>query len=348
MQLRRCGRNGPLLSRIGLGTWAFGGGDYWGAQDQSDVDRVVRSALDLRINYFDTAEMYNAGASETSLGHALKGRRDEAVIGSKISPCHTRPDTLRERCEASLRRLRTDRIDVYMVHWPIHRESIRHFTDDPSAIENPPSTKEAFLTLADLQREGKIGHIGVSNFGVRQLREVLDLGVTLAVNELPYNLLMRGIERELVPFCRANGIGIIGYMTLMQGLLAGDYESFDHVPPVRLRTRHFSGERELSRHGEPGIEDQSWRAIVEIRAIAHDLGRPVSDVALAWALANPDVSCVLAGCRNQSQLEENVRAETLTLPPEAKSRLDAVTTEVLDLLGPNPDYYQSMSATRSW
>lgn len=333
---------------MGLGTWSFGGGEYWGAQSQADVDQVVGRAIDLGLTYFDTAEMYNAGASESSLGLALRGRRDRVLVGSKISPANAAPAVLREHCEASLRRLQTDRIDLYMMHWPIHSDSVRHFTKDESVIANPPSTREAFLALAALQREGKIRHIGVSNFGVKQLGEVLALGVTLAVNELPYNLLMRGIEAEILPFCRAQGIGVIGYMTLMQGVLAGDFASFDELPPIRTRTRHFSGRRAGSRHGEAGFEAETMAALQAIRAMADEQNVPLPDLVLAWVLANPGIGCVLAGCRNLEQLEENTRARDLKLPPAVLARLNAVTEELRQKLGSNPDFYQGRAHTRIW
>ena len=348
MELRPCGRSGLNLPVMGLGTWAFGGGSYWGPQDQGDVDKVVAHALDHGINYFDTAEMYNAGASETSLGQALRGRRDQALIGSKVSPSHTRPADLRARCESSLRRLGTDRIDIYMVHWPIHANSIRHFTDDPDLIAHPPTVEEAFLTLAALKAEGKIRHIGVSNFGTRQLAEVNAVGVQLAVNELPYNLLMRAVESEILPYCRLHGIGVIGYMTLMQGLLAGDFTSLDALPPMRTRTRHFSSLRAASRHGEAGFEQQTWRAVVAIRQIAREERVPLADLAIAWALSNVDVTCVLAGCRTLTQLDENARAVHLRLAPDTIRRLNDAGEEVLRLLGPNPDYYQGVANSRTW
>jgi aryl-alcohol dehydrogenase-like predicted oxidoreductase len=348
METRACGNSGLILPALGLGAWSFGGGAYWGPQSQNDVDEVVARALDLGVTYFDTAEMYNAGASETSLGQALRGRRAQAIIGSKVSPANVAPAVLREHCEASLRRLQTDYLDVYMVHWPIHADSIRHFTDDEALISHPPSTGEAFLTLAALQREGKIRHIGVSNFGVKQMTEVLALGVRLAVNELPYNLLMRAIEEEIIPYCQTHGIGILGYVALMQGVLAGAFESFDELPAMRMRTRHFSGARPGSRHGEAGCEAETMAALQAVRAIARDENLPLADLAIAWALANPAIGCVLAGCRNVTQLEENTRALRLRLSPATLQRLNAATDPLRKILGPNPDYYQGLSRTRSW
>ena len=152
---------------LGIGSWAFGGGEYWGPCEQNDVDELVRYAVDHGCNFFDTAELYYNGGSETSLGLAVKDLdRSNLLIGTKISPSNTEPRRLIEHCEASLRRLQTDYIDLYMVHWPITPHSIRHFTTEAIAT---PSVTEAFATLMRLQRAGKIRHIGVSNFGRAQV-----------------------------------------------------------------------------------------------------------------------------------------------------------------------------------
>ena len=219
MEKRACGRLGIEVSVLGIGCWSFGGGDYWGAQEESDVRAVVHAALDHGVTYFDVAETYNAGRSEESLGRALKGRRAEAVIGSKVSPSHTEPAVLRAHCEASLRRLQTDYVDLYMVHWPITQYSVN----------------DAFATLRDLQSEGKIRAIGVSNFGVQQLAEALDMGAPIQVNQLCYNLLSRAIEVGILPLCRRKGIAVLGYMPLMQGLLTCKYRTPDEMPDVRVR-----------------------------------------------------------------------------------------------------------------
>ena len=164
MELRECGRSGLKLPVLGLGCWAFGGGEYWGQRHvQSDVDAVVRRAFDLGVRYFDTAEVYNDGRSEASLGEALRGLpRDQVLVGTKVSPAHVQPDVLPRRCEASLRRLGTDSIDIYMVHWPITSRSIRHFD---ARLEVCPAVDEAFAALLRLQEQGKVRHVGVSNFG---------------------------------------------------------------------------------------------------------------------------------------------------------------------------------------
>jgi myo-inositol catabolism protein IolS len=346
VDLRPCGTSGLRLPKMAIGCWSFGGGDYWGAQSQSDAEAVVHRAIDLGINAFDTAEGYNEGASETSLGRALKGRRTRALVISKVSPDHTSPAVLRAHCEASLRRLDTDWIDLYLVHWPINASAIRHFTSDEALLRQPPDVAAAFATLADLRREGKIRHVGVSNFGVEQLAEARAAGAELAANELPYNLLMRGIETALLPACTRQGIGVLGYMALMQGVLCQPIRPFDELPPARTRLRHFSGRRPGSRHGEPGIEAETWAALQAIAAIAIEAGLPLADLALAWAMANPAITCTIVGCRTADQLEDNVRALSIELPAELLASLEQATAPILARLGPTVDYFQAAHDSR--
>ena len=183
------------LSRLGNGCWSYGGGDYWGDRDQSETNKIVDVSLDRGITYFDTAEGYYDGGSETSLGIALKHRRDEALIGTKVSPSHARPSDLRRSCEASLRRLQTDYIDYYMMHWPIN---------DPEI-----SVEEAFREMENLKKEGKIRHIGISNFGVTQMEELIGLGIDVSVNQLVYNVISRAIEFDIIPYCKKHNIPLI-------------------------------------------------------------------------------------------------------------------------------------------
>jgi aryl-alcohol dehydrogenase-like predicted oxidoreductase len=333
MERRRLGRSELEISVLGIGCWAFGGGDldYWGAQDQRDVDAVVRTALDRGVNYFDTAEAYNEGRSEESLGRALRGCRDRAIVGSKIGPENTEPSRLRKHCEASLRRLGTDRIDVYMIHWPI--------TDH--------STADAFATLEALQSEGKIRVIGVSNFGVEQLGEALEIGVRFDVNQLFYNLLSRGIEEGIMPLCAAYEIGIVGYMPLLQGFLADKFQTPEEIPEVRARTRHFAGSRPLSRHGEVGAEREMFEALAGIRAVAAQQEIPMSHLALRWCIERREVSCVLAGVRNPSQLEDNIQALSNGLSAEIVRKLDELTEPVNQKIGSNPDYFEGRANSRT-
>jgi aryl-alcohol dehydrogenase-like predicted oxidoreductase len=216
----------------------------------------------------------------------------EAVIGTKVAE-QLRPAVLRATREASLRRLGTDTL---ICTWCTGRS---------------PNTRGRCICHAGiaLKQEGKIRHIGVSNFGVNQLSEALATGAEIAADQLAYSLLTRSIEPEILPMCRDREIGVLPYMPLMQGLLTGKYRTPDDVPPLRARTRHFRGDRPLARHGEEGAETETFAALDAIAAIADRVGAPMSALALAWAAARPEISSVILGVRNLAQLE-NIRIET--------------------------------------
>ena len=348
MIYRTLGRSGIKVSPISVGCWSFGGGSYWGQQSQSDVNEVVSRALDEGLNFFDTAELYNGGESERSLGQALAGRRNEAVIGSKTGPDNAYYDTLIAHCEASLRRLGTDHLDLFMIHWPINPRSICHFTSDPEKVKNPPTIQEAMEAMMKLRKDGKIRAIGVSNFGVTQMQEALDTGAQIDVNEVTYNIVSRAIEAEIVPFCLKNQISIVGSMALMQGLLTGKYESADQIPMNQAHSRHFANERGqgTSRHGGPGAEKEIFDAIRQLRPIAEQCGATMGQLAIAWTLHKPGIAAALVGSRTIRQLEENLRAANLSLTPDVVAEIDRISQPVLVLQGSSPDYYESIENSR--
>lgn len=331
MEKRACGNSGLELSLLGIGCWAFGGGTYWGPQDDRDAADVIARSLDAGVNYLDTAEGYNEGRSEETLGRLLKGRRHEAIIGTKVGPEHATPERLREHCQASLRRLQTDYIDIYMIHWPI--------------VEHP--VHDAFATLAALKAQGKIRAIGVSNFGVQQLSEAIEAGVPIAVDQLYYNMVSRGIEVEILPFCRRAGIGVMAYMPLQQGLLTGKYRSADEMAPARTRMRHYRGDRWGARHGEPGAEPELFAAVEGIRQVAARLGVPMAQLVLAWTKSRAGITCVLAGARTGQQVAENVAGAELVLPGDVLAELDRLTDPLLEKLGSNPDYFEARNRGRT-
>jgi myo-inositol catabolism protein IolS len=338
---------GLELSVLGTGCWAFGGGDYWGAQKQADVNRVVHASVDLGINYFDTAEAYNEGRSESSMGLAIKGiPRDKLVIGTKVSPSNCYKNRLIAHCESSLNRIRTDYIDLYMVHWPIHPHSIKHFTSDPEIIASPPTIEEAIEALRILRKQGKIREIGISNFSRHRLYE-LPLK-EIAVNELPYNLLCRAIEYDTLPFCMGNGIGIIGYMALLQGILADIYPSLDDVPVWQRRTRHFNAENSKEcRHGEKGFESETNDTLRQIRSLCQETGLTMPEIAIKWILKNPAIACTLVGSRNIRELEDNVKAAESPLHEDLKDSLDRITLPLMEKLGNHFDYYEDSKNDRT-
>lgn len=329
-----------------MGCWAYGGGDYWGAQSQREVDEVVRYAVDHGCNFFDTAEAYNHGASEAALGVALKGiPRDRVIVGTKISPSNTEPADVIAHCDASLQRLQTDYIDLYMVHWPITAHAIHHFSTDG---RRTPSVASAFEALRELQRAGKIRHIGVSNFGSTKLAEAMATGAQIVVNELPYSLLTRAVELEILPFCRRHGIGVLGYMALLQGVLSDKYASLDDLPEIRRRTRHFDSRKTpLARHGTFGAEEETMTALQAIRAVAKRLGMSTSDLSLKWAFAGNGVTSCLCGSRNVAALQDNIRAASEPLSPDIIAELNRITQPLLEKLGTSFDYYENPANDRT-
>jgi myo-inositol catabolism protein IolS len=341
-----CGKHDLKLPILGMGCWAYGGGEYWGAQSQEDVNEVVRYAVEQGCNFFDTAEAYNNGASETSLGLALQGiPREQVIIGTKISPSNTQPEQLKKHCDASLRRLRTGYVDLYMVHWPITPHAIRHFTSEVIVI---PPMQEVFDTLMQLKAAGKIRYIGVSNFGAEKLAEALSTGAEIIINELPYSLLTRAIEVHILPTCRALGIGVLGYMSLLQGVLADIYPTLDDVPVWQRRTRHFDSRRNAhARHGLSGTEAETNAALGSIRAIAETHGMTMPELALKWAMARPGITSSICGSRKLKKLRQNLRAAQEPLAPEIIAELDTATGPLLEKLGPSFDYYESPANDRT-
>jgi aryl-alcohol dehydrogenase-like predicted oxidoreductase len=339
---------GLVLSRIGIGCWPFGGGAYWGDQDQKDVDSVVHTAVERGLNVFDTARMYNDGASETALGKALLGRRDKAFVVSKVNPAKAYRKTLREECEASLKCLGMDYIDMYMLHWPINPKGLKHFTNDPNILANPPTAAEAFETLMALKKEGKIRYIGISNFGITQTTEAAGLCPEIAANEMPYNIISRAIEAEILPFCTEHKIAVITSMTLQQGVLTGLYKSAADVPAHQAHSRHFSMEtgKGASRHNEAGAEAEVFEAVALLRELAPELGLSVAQLSVAWVLANPRIGCALIGSRNVKELEENIKVLSIKLPPDIKAKIDEASLKVLNKMGNNPDYYENSKESR--
>lgn len=346
MKTNELGKSGIQVSAMTIGCWPFGGGDYWGEQSQKDVDSVVHSAIEQGVNTFDTAEMYNNGTSELSLGQALKGYRDKTIIISKINPsnCHE----VRKHCEASLKRLGTDYIDVYMLHWPINPLSLKHFTTDQSILQTPPTIEEAYSQLEELKKEGLIRSIGMSNFGRIQMAEVVATQVQVDVNEICYNIVSRAIEAEIVPYCMENSISIIGSMGLQQGVLAGIYNSAEEVPMHQAHSRHFADFRGggTSRHGENGAEKEMFEVVRRLRGIADDLHLHIAQLAIAWILKKPFMASTLVGSRNLKELEMNIAACNVEISDSIEQEIDRISQSVLDILGNNPDYYENSSQSR--
>ena len=314
---------------MALGCWPFAGGAVWGDQDDAVSIATVHAALDAGINFFDTAEGYEKGHSERVLGQGLEGRRSEAVIATKVSANHLSPGDIREACEESLKNLRTDVIDLYQIHWPNHDIPI----------------EESWRALEDLQTQGKIRTLGVCNFAVRDMGDLLAVG-HCETDQLPYNLLWRAIEHEVQPLCVENHVGLICYSSLAQGLLTGRYASADEVPDGLSRSRLFSADRPMAKHGEPGCEAEVFEAIDRVRQVAEELGPHMAAVSFAWVRQRMGVTSLLVGARSPDELALNLPSLDVTLDDDVVRALDEATEAVKAHLGTNADMWASPTRMR--
>ncbi len=266
MEYRKLNGTDIDVSVIAMGCWAIVGDATWGTQEESQSLATIQAALEHGINFFDTAEAYGNGYSETLLGKALAGQRDNAVIASKVSGANLAPADLRAACERSLDRLQTDYIDLYQIHWP-NREI-------PLA--------ETMGELDVLKSEGKIRAVGVCNFGTGDMGDLLKIG-PIATNQLPYSLLWRAIEYDIVHQSVENNIGVLCYSPLMQGLLTGKFKHASDVPDGRARTRHFGPTHPQVRHTDPGCETETFEAIDQIQRISESIGVPMAQSGTSMA-----------------------------------------------------------------
>jgi aryl-alcohol dehydrogenase-like predicted oxidoreductase len=321
MQYCKLGRTDLEVSTVCCGTMAMSSRGTFGEQDDEASVRTVHAALEAGINFFDTAEGYGPGHSEEVLGRALEGRRDEVVIATKVGRNNLPERALFAACEKSLRRLRTDRIDLYQVHWANHGIP---FSETAAALER-------------LRERGKIRHWGVSNFGKLDMTEALDAGVGRPeVDQLPYSLLWRVVEHEISPICAENGVSIICYSPMAQGLLTGKFADASEVPTERARARYCVG----------SYAELAFGVIRELRAVSEEIGQPMADVALAWLLAQKGVACVIAGMRTPEQARENARAAEVKLPAAVIRRLTRASDALKDALGTNPDMWNEGERSR--
>jgi len=321
MRYVRLGETDLEVSRVCFGTWQTGG--EWGDIDSEHAKAAARRALDLEINFFDTAQAYGWGVSERLLGEALeaeiRSRRDELVIATKggLTQDADRPrdagrDWLRKGIEQSLRELGTDYVDVYQVHWP----------DPHTPIEETAGTLQEFVD------EGKARYVGVSNYGVTELAE---LGRHRRVDTLqpPYHMLRRGIEDEVLPYCREHGIGVLVYSPLASGLLSGK----------------FDPEREFDeddwRRGSSTFDSdavQSNLAIIgELGRYAEQRGWTLPQLAIAWVLSAPGVHVAIAGARTPEHIEGTASAGDLELSEEDRGEIDEILEGAVTLGGPSPE-----------
>ena len=307
MKYRKFGSTDIDISTIVMGCWAIGGGYTWGEQDERDSIETIRSAVDAGINMFDTAEFYADGYSEEVLGRGLSGQRDKVLIASKVWPDNLTADKLVQACERSLKRMKTDYIDLYQIHWPNWEVPLA----------------ETLGAMEKLKQDGKIRFVGVSNFGVRDLTEALGCA-EVVTDQLIYSLLFRAIEYEILAKCRKAQVGVLAYSPLAQGLLTGKFKGPDEVDDERARVRLFSKNRPGTVHDGEGCEKEAFEALDNIHAICSDLGEPMANVALAWVLARGRDIVPIPGTKRRAYLEENLGAADISLGAADVARIEAL------------------------
>ncbi len=322
MKYKKLGSTDMEVSVVALGCWAFAGGGTWGDQDDADSVATIHAALDEGINFFDTAEGYGNGYSEEILGKTLEGKRQDVIIATKVSGSNMTKEGIIKACEESLKRLRTDYIDLYQIHWPSRSVPF----------------EETMESMKRLKEQGKIRGFGVCNFGEKDLTELLKI-TPIETNQMAYNLLWRGIEYKIKDICVEYNIGILCYSPIAQGLLTGKFQTADDVPDGRARTWHFSKNRPQTRHVGEGCEKETFEAIDRIREIADDLQVPMADLSLAWLLHQEGVTSVLAGGRKPEQVIQNAKAAELKLTSDIIEKLNEATQQLKEVLGGKTDMW---------
>ncbi len=316
MEKRQLGKSGVEVSVIAEGCWPMGGA-YWGGTDDEESIRTIHKTIELGINFFDTAPGYGNGHSEEVVGKGLVGRRQDVIISTKgPAAAEHIPGSLSE----SLKRLQTDYVDVFFVHWPNRREPLGR------TIE----------VLEDLRRQGRIRAIGVSNFSIEMLDMAAKYG-TVDVLQPPYNLIWRFIEEDLLPYSRAHNIGITTYSSLAQGMLTGT---------LRLNTNYRGGdERTRSILWLPENYGKCLYMVERLRAVAAEVGVAVGQLALRWLISQPGVTAALVGARTPDEISENAGAVGWDLSAEVLARVQEISDELYTTM---PYYYDMWGNWRSW
>ena len=314
MDKKKLGNSDLELTPIGFGSWAVGGGDWqfsWGPQDDNDSIAAIHKALDLGINWIDTAAVYGLGHSEEVVARALKMASQNPYVFTKCGLVWNEKrevsndlKQVRRECEDSLRRLGVEAIDLYQMHWPKPDEEI----------------EEAWGVMADLRREGKVRWIGVSNFSVSQMERMMKVA-PITSNQPPYSMLNRAIEAEVLPFCQKNGVGVINYAPMHSGLLTGAMtkERVANFPQDDFR-------RNAKNYQEP-LLSRNLAVADFIGEIGKRHGVSAGVIAIAWTLHHPAVTATIVGGRNAKQVEGVIPAATFRLSEEEFAEIQAYLAE---------------------
>jgi aryl-alcohol dehydrogenase-like predicted oxidoreductase len=311
MEYRRLGKSELNVSVVGIGTWPIGG-SFWGKSDDAEAVAAIEKAIDSGVNLIDTAPVYGNGHSERLVARAIKGRRHQVIIATKCglhfkgaTPINDlKPASIRQELEASLRRLGTDVIDLYQCHWP-----------DPST-----PIEETIGEMAKMKTEGKIRAIGVSNFDAALTQKAQSVA-QIASNQVPYSLLNREIENELVPFCLEKDIGILAYGPIGGGILSGKYKEKPKFRKNDARTFFYN-------YYEEPLWSKAQALLKELEKIAKRHGRPIAQLAINWVCHQPGISSALVGARNPEQAEANAAAGDWQLSSEDLNTINKALSRI--------------------
>ena len=316
MEYRAFGKTGIQISAIGIGCWEIGGG--YGGIEETEFIKAVNRALDLGINCFDTAEAYGFGASEVSLAKALGSRRKEAVITTKFGIGYREAPNFRDSSrtrvvasiEKSLLNLKTDYVDVYMVHWP--------------DLNTP--FEETMRALDDLVKQGKVRAVGISNFRLNQI-ETCMRSRRIDVAQYCWNMLDRRMNKDVLPYCREHGIGVMAYGSLAYGMLTGTFteEMNFGANDWRAKAGRLGGTITLMEHlfGANSYL-KNLRAVEELKPMAKRYGKSLPQFALHWTLSNPVISTALVGCRDEDEVNDNAGAIGWSIADEDMREIDQI------------------------
>jgi aryl-alcohol dehydrogenase-like predicted oxidoreductase len=317
MQTRRLGNSDLDITPIGFGAWAIGGGGWafaWGAQDDSDSIASIREAIDLGINWIDTAAVYGLGHSEEVVAKALEGVTNRPYVFTKCARVwdanrqigkSLKADSVRRECEASLKRLKVDVIDLYQIHWPEPDEDI----------------EEGWQAVVKLKEEGKVRWIGVSNFNAEQMGRIAKYGPITSLQP-PYSLVRREIEPEVLSYCEAHDIGVIAYSPMASGLLTGAMtrERIAALPADDWR-------KEKNKQYQEPLLTRNLKLVELLRRIGLPHDKTPGQVAIAWVLRDPVVTGTIVGARRPGQLRELVGAAEWRLTTQEILRIEQFLAE---------------------
>lgn len=312
---RRLGASDLQITAVGFGAWAIGGGNWkfgWGDQDDDASVAAIRRAVDRGVNWIDTAHAYGAGYSESVVARALADipKSERPYVFTKCAQLadasgekyiSLEPASLRDECEGSLKRLGLEAIDLYQIHWP---------TDNIADID------AGWSTLADLQREGKVRYIGVSNFNVEQLERARKIAPITSLQP-PYSLIRRDIESQILPYCQEHGIGVIAYSPMASGLLTGAMtkERAAQLPANDWRSRNDA-------FREPALS-RNLALVEKLREVGARHGRSPGETAIAWTLRDPVVTGAIVGARGPAQVDGWINAAAFRLTPSEIAEIGA-------------------------